>query len=253
MQNEIFNTYGIYYDLLYSDKSYEDEVKYLKKLLNNNGILKGDILEFGSGTGKHGILLSKEGFNVHGIELSEQMVAKAKSQQEKNFTCQQGDIALVKMDRLYDAVLSLFHVISYQTTKTQLNAVFSNASDHLSKNGLFIFDFWFSPAVFMQRPSVRIKRMKDKKFEVTRIAEPKMYNYKNCVGIDYSIFVKELETNVIKNFKEAHLVRHFSLLEIEVLANRHDLELIHSEEFLSGKELSENTWGACVVLRKKKI
>ena len=80
-----------------------------------------------------------------------------------------------------------------------------------------------------------------------------MYNYKNCVGIDYSIFVKELETNVIKNFKEAHLVRHFSLLEIEVLANRHDLELIHSEEFLSGKELSENTWGACVVLRKKKI
>ena len=252
MKNQIFNSYGVYYDLLYSDKNYLNEVEYIKQLLYRFGINKGDILEFGSGTGKHGILLSKDSFTVHGIELSEKMVAKANAKKEKNFSCQQGDIAFTKMDRKYNAVISLFHVISYQTTKNQLNAVFLNASNHLNIGGLFIFDFWFSPAVFMQKPSVRVKRMKDKKFEITRIAEPKTFNHENCVDVNYTIYVKEIETNIIKCFKETHPMRHFSLLEFDILSDLHGFERINSEEFLTGNQLSEETWGACVVLKKIK-
>ena len=41
------------------------------------------------------------------------------------------------MNKTYDVVLSLFHVMSYQITNKQLKDVFSNAAIHLNKNGLF--------------------------------------------------------------------------------------------------------------------
>ena len=96
------------------------------------------------------------------------MVLKAKN--VTGFTCQQGNITNVKMNKTYDVVLSLFHVMSYQITNKQLKDVFENAAAHLNKDGLFIFDFWYSPAVYAQKPSVRVKRAANEKIEITRIA-----------------------------------------------------------------------------------
>lgn len=49
---------------------------YIKNLLVTHGITQGNLVEFGSGTGKHGCLLAEQ-YQVHGIERSAEMVAKA--------------------------------------------------------------------------------------------------------------------------------------------------------------------------------
>ena len=51
--NKVFDAYAAYYDLLYQDKNYHKEAKYILRLLEDNGISSGKILELGSGTGKH--------------------------------------------------------------------------------------------------------------------------------------------------------------------------------------------------------
>ena len=122
----VFNAYSRYYDLLYRDKNYAGETAYISNLLSRHSIAKGDLLEFGSGTGKHGGLLAAQGYTVHGIERSADMVGAAEI--APGFTCQQGDIAHTRMGRQYDAVLSLFHVMSYQTSNEQLRSVFANAA-----------------------------------------------------------------------------------------------------------------------------
>ena len=81
-----------------------NEFKDILELFSSHGIEGKELLEFGSGTGQHGRLLAKEGYAVHGIELSQQMVDKTKL--INGFTCQQGDIAQVKMGKKYDAVFS---------------------------------------------------------------------------------------------------------------------------------------------------
>ena len=53
----IFEAYGRYYDLLYRDKDYTAEVKYINSLLYQHGVLGNELLELGSGTGRHGRLL----------------------------------------------------------------------------------------------------------------------------------------------------------------------------------------------------
>lgn len=248
MNQNVFNAYTRYYDLLYSDKDYAGEAAYIQSLLTRYGISKGGLLEFGSGTGKHGRLLAAQGYTVHGIERSANMVSEAKA--AHGFTCQQGDIASTTMGRTYDAVLSLFHVISYQTRNDQLQAVFANAAAHLNPGGLFIFDFWYSPAVYAQKPVVRVKRMADEQVEITRIAEPVIYPNENRVDVNYTIYARDLGTGAVQTLQEKHPMRHFSLPEIDILADEHGFETLAAEEFLTGDNPGESTWGVCVILKR---
>ena len=248
MSENIFDAYSYYYDLMYRDKDYLKEVEYIKNLLSKNNVLGNDILEFGSGTGKHGYILSNYGYKVHGIEQSPKMLAKAKK--NINFSFQQGDISSINLNKKYDAVISLFHVISYQTKNKNLKMVFANAAKHLEIGGLFIFDFWYSPAVYKQTPSIRIKRISDEKVKITRLAEPKIFHNENKVEVKYTIFVNNVMTDHTKIFQEVHPMRHFSLPELDIISNEYGFKQVKSEEFLTGNQASENTWGVCMVLRK---
>ncbi len=243
-----FLNYSKYYDLLYQDKDYSAEVDYIKSLLLQNGVVNGNILEFGSGTGIHGRLLSNSGYKVHGIENSMEMVSICKL--TDNFTCQQGDITSIKLGRTFDAVISLFHVISYQTTNIELHAVFNRAAEHLKPSGILIFDFWYSPAVYNIRPTIRVKRMKNLNFEITRIAEPTLFNNENRVDVNFTLFVKNLSSGMIESFSETHKMRHFSLPELDLLAEANNFKRVNVEEFLSKANVSESTWGVCVTYQK---
>ena len=250
MNELIFEKYSDYYELIYKDKEYELEAKYIHNLISRYGKNFKDILEFGSGTGIHAGILVGLGYKIHGIELSATMISKANI--VPGFTCQQGNITNTKIDKTYDVVLSLFHVMSYLITNKQLKDVFANAAIHLKKDGLFIFDFWYSPAVFHQKPAVRVKRVANEKIEITRIAEPTIIPNENRVNINYNIYVKSLFDKKIDIIKETHTVRHFSLSEIDIISEIYGFERLDVEEFKTGKKIDENTWGPCVVLKKIK-
>ena len=248
MSSAVFNVYSRYYDLLYRDKDYVCEARYVRDLLVRHGIEHGEVLEFGSGTGKHGCLLAAMGYRVHGIERSADMVARASSC--AGFTCEEGDICTVQVGRKFDAVLSLFHVVSYQTSNADVVAVFARASKHLKAGGLFVFDIWYSPAVCAQRPEVRVKRMAGEKTEITRIAEPELFPNENRVDVHYTIYARDVVSGEFEVMRETHPMRHFTLPEIDLLCSMSGFERIVAEEFLTGKPVGEDTWGACVILKK---
>ncbi len=248
MGSGVFNAYSRYYDLLYRDKDYDAEAEYVSSLFLKHGLVGKNILEFGSGTGKHGRILAAQGYRVLGIEQSAEMVAQAMP--SADFTCVQGDIRTIDLSRYFDAVVSLFHVISYQTRNEDILAVFTRAAQHLRRGGLFVFDVWYSPAVMAQRPSVRIKRMSDEAVDVTRIAEPVIFANENRVDVHYTIIVRDKASGTTEQFSETHPMRHFSLPEIDFLSGWFGFERIGAEEFLTGKTPGEDTWGVCLILRR---
>ena len=191
------------------------------------------ILEFGSGTGGHGVILQKLGFDIFGLELSKQMVDVALL---RGFPCEQADITNFEINRKFDVVISLFHVISYINENESLEEVFKNASKCLNCGGLFIFDVWYSPAVFHQKAETRIFRVENAEISVIRIAEPQIHVNKNVVDVNYSILVKSTTTNEWIEFQERHPMRHFSIPEIGLLARFTGFELLKAEEFKSGNE-----------------
>ena len=57
-----FNKIARYYDLIYKDKNYDDEVNYIDNLLEKYLKSEKKILELGCGTGKHALLFKKKGY-----------------------------------------------------------------------------------------------------------------------------------------------------------------------------------------------
>ena len=244
----MFDAYSRYYDLLYQDKDYAAEAAYVDALLQRHGIGGRELLEFGSGTGRHGRLLAERAYRVTGIERSAAMVARA--QPSPGFQCLAGDIRTVQLGRTFDAVLSLFHVVSYQVGNADVQAVFARAAEHLRTGGIFVFDVWYSPAVHAQRPAVRVKRLSGDGVEITRLAEPELYPNDNRVDVHYTIFARDTTTGAVHTLTETHPMRHFSLPELDLLAVGAGFERLRAEAFLTGDPPSEASWGLCLVLRK---
>jgi SAM-dependent methyltransferase len=247
--SSVFQSYSQYYDLLYSDKNYEREVEYVDALLHRYGVRGRDILEIGCGTGRHARRLSGLGYHVIGIERSSQMVAAA--EQTDAFQCVVGDGCETDLGRTFNAVLALFHVVSYQLSNGSLLAMFKRSAQHLESGGLFIFDVWYSPAVLSTKPEPRIKKVSDDSNRITRIAEPINFPNESRVDVHYTILVENLREGRLDAFSEVHPMRHFSTLELELAGEFCGFEKLNVEEFLTGAAPGSATWGVCFVFRKR--
>lgn len=247
---ENFKLYSQYYDLLYKDKDYVGEADYIVSLIKAHGPQARNLIELGSGTGKHAYLLAEKGFRILGLERSEEMVAIAKKQQHEEVSFEVRDITDFELDKRFDVAISLFHVISYLTTNQSLIQTFKNVNQHLNKEGLFIFDVWHSAAVNHQVPEKRTKTLKNETIEVVRKADPFIEPEDNKVTVNYEITITNLKDQSREQVIETHPMRHFSRPEIELLAYGTGFEVIHTEEFLSKAKPSNDTWGVCYVLKK---
>jgi SAM-dependent methyltransferase len=255
VNDAVFNQYGTYYDLLYKDKNYAAEADYVASTLRKARPNVRDLLEFGAGTGGHGRLLARQGFNVVGIENSEAMVRFARQDCETKgdfgtFACEIGDIRKFKINIKFDAVISLFHVVSYQTADHDLLKVFANAAHHLKRHGLFFFDVWHGPAVLSQKPAVRVKRVEDENVRLIRLAEPHVDRTAHVVTVTYTLFVESKQSGQLHCFEEQHELRYFFPAEIEMLAKQTGFSIERSEGFLTGAVPSDKTWGVVYLLRK---
>ena len=254
---EVFNEYAQYYDLLYKDKDYAIEADYVAGLIGRFHPHANSILELGAGTGIHARLLAEKGFSIHGIERSPEMLNRARKLAEihkqehlaSTLNFSKGDIRTVRLNQSFDAVIALFHVISYQTTNEDVTAAFETARHHLNPGGVFIFDIWYGPAVLTQHPSVRIKRVADEHLKITRIAEPILQHNENLVDVNYHVFISNLGTNETHELNETHRMRYFFKPEIKRIAYQVGMQYRHAEEWISGKAIGCDTWGGCFVLQ----
>ena len=144
----VFEKYAKYYDLLYQGKDYKAESEYISSLIKKYHPETKKILEFGSGSGIHGRLLGDLGYQVIGIERSQQMIDLGNQKAElsevtSNFCCVLGDCTEAFIGNDFDAVISLFHVLSYQTSNESIIAMLNNACKQLKPGGIFIFDYWY--------------------------------------------------------------------------------------------------------------
>jgi SAM-dependent methyltransferase len=253
-----FDEYSEYYDLLYADKDYFSEVAYIKKLINTSASKKiSSILELGCGTGVHACLMASEGVEVLGVDLSSDMLKIASKRASKvgsvsgSVNFEHGDARTYRANKKFDAVTSLFHVVSYQTTESDLLSLINTAFSHLEQGGLFIFDFWYGPAVLSKGPEVRVKNLENNSLKVTRIARPILHDDINVVDVNYLMYVHNKNNKKITVIEETHKMRYLFLVELSRLLNLVGFDIVKSEEWMTGMRPSLDSWSVCVVAYKK--
>jgi SAM-dependent methyltransferase len=253
----VFGAYAQYYDLLYRDKDYAGEAAFIEGLLRQHAPAARSVLELGCGTGAHAILLAAQGYKIHGVDLSDEMLEVARqrtsvlpTELSQQLSFSQGNVRDCKFEQKFDVVLSLFHVVSYQATNDDLYAMFHNVAKHLKPGGVFIFDYWFGPAVMTDRPAVRIKRMNSEAIRITRLAEPVIDVMASCVDVNYQVLVHDKATHAVTELTETHRMRYLFQTEIDMLARDAGFNVHSSGEWLTGRTPGIDTWGVYSVLRK---
>jgi len=252
---EVFDAYAAYYDLLYRDKDYPGEARYVQSLLRRQGVSDGDVLELGCGTGKHAEQLGRLGFAVQGLDLSPSMVDIARKRTPSDLVSRLkfdvGDARSARLHRKFDAVISLFHVASYQTANEDLAGMFATAAAHLSAGGIFVFDFWYGPGVLTDPPEERVKNLEDEVIQVTRKARPILRPNENVVDVHYQLRVTQKRNGMVAEIDETHSMRYLFLPEIRWMLQGAGMDLLQAERWMSDEPLDCRSWQAVVTAQRK--
>lgn len=254
---EVFKDYAYYYNLFYGDKDYVHEADLVKKLICE--YVGGDkeistILDMGCGTGKHDFELCKLGYRTNGIDLSSEMIEIANRSKENSCYYPDFEVADIRdyePVRKYDAVISMFHVMSYQNKNEDVMKAFQTASKALDAGGLFIFDAWYGPGVLTDKPAVRVKQVEDDNNTVIRYANPIMHVDKNVVDVCYDVLIIDKVNGTAKEIKEVHNMRYFFAPEIELMLETTGFTLTACLDCNTLKETDFNSWTAYFIAVKK--
>ena len=245
----MFDEYARLYDLCNADKDYSKEADFVAGLIRSHRPGAKDLLDLGSGTGTHALLLAQLGFKVTGAELSPAMVEIARRKPSRGGAPVEflvADMRTLRLARTFDAVTSLFHVMSYQLSNADFASALATARAHLRVGGIFIFDFWYGPAVLAERPEIRTKRIERDGLHITRRAEPE-HDEKSCtVNVNYTLQV--LESGNSREIRECHRMRYYFLPEITPMLDAAGFRILAAHGWLDKAPLSDKTWGACLTV-----
>jgi len=101
----------------------------------------GAALELAIGTGRIAVPLSQRGVRVHGIDLSEAMVARLREKPgAEAIAVTVGDIATTRVDGSFSLVYLVFNTVGNLTTQDAQVACFQNAASHLEPGGCFVIE-----------------------------------------------------------------------------------------------------------------
>ncbi len=149
--NNLFLRTARFYDLDMSDLATHDLAFYRR----HAALSKGSILELACGTGRVTIALARAGHCVHGIDLSQSMLAVLEeklvgesAEVSERVTIVQGDMAEFDLERQFSSVIVPFRAFQALTSFEQQRGCLLSVRRHLEPGGRFILD------VFMPHPHV---------------------------------------------------------------------------------------------------
>jgi len=101
----------------------------------------GAALELGIGTGRIALPLAARGVEVHGIDLSEAMVARLRAKPGGDrIGVAIGDFATTRVDGTFTLAYLVFNTINNLTTQDAQVACFENVARHLAPGGRFVVE-----------------------------------------------------------------------------------------------------------------
>jgi SAM-dependent methyltransferase len=101
----------------------------------------GSALELAIGTGRVGLALAARGVELHGIELSTDMVEQLRAKPGGDaIPVTIGDMATTRLDRTFPLVYLVYNTIENLLTQDEQVACFENAAAHLEPGGCFVIE-----------------------------------------------------------------------------------------------------------------
>ena len=223
---EAYSGFAKVYDLFMDNIPYEEWTDYVKELFAEEGVKDGILLDLGCGTGSVTELLAESGFDMIGIDNSEEMLEIAMEKREESGH----DILYLLQDmrefELYGTVkgvVSICDSMNYILDDEDLLDVFKLVHNYLDNEGIFIFDM---NTMYKYEQILADNTFAEDREESSFIWENYYDEEEKINQYDLSLFVQE-EDGRYRKYEETHLQRAYEQQCVEELIKESGLELLH--------------------------
>lgn len=135
-----FNT--PYYHILYKNRNDLEAKTFIENVTKFIEIpAKAKVMDLACGKGRHSITLNQLGFNVLGLDLSEESIAYAKQFENEHLHFDVHDMRKIYQENEFDAIFNLFTSFGYFENEEENTQVFEAIKKQLKPNGIFVFDY----------------------------------------------------------------------------------------------------------------
>ena len=195
-----------YYHVLYKDRDNKEAQQFISNLITYLKPTKLDLfLDVACGKGRHSIFIEQLGYQIDGFDLSENSIAIAKKQENKNLRFYVNDIRIPLKLNHYDFALNLFTSFGYFDKESDNQLAINAIAENLKRGGILVLDFMNCMKVVNQLEKQEIKCINDITFNISKSFN-NGYIIKNidfiAKGNAYSFQekVKALNLNQFKNY-----------------------------------------------------
>lgn len=144
-----YETLAAMYDALMDDVDYEAWADYIDRMLQKHGGPGKRLLDLGCGTGCISIPLAQRGYQVTGVDISEEMLAAAREKSralQLDIDWRKQDLTSLQLfdeagnEMVFDAAIATFDVFNHLTEPEDLQMLFHTLNPLLADEGVLLFD-----------------------------------------------------------------------------------------------------------------
>ncbi|WP_343701835.1 methyltransferase domain-containing protein [Chitinophaga sp.] len=158
-----------YYHLLYSNRDEKEAASFIDKLVDYLHPAPGAaMLDVACGRGRHARYLADKGFNVTGIDLSEESIAAARKLENDHLSFFQHDMRLPFRINYFDVVFNFFTSFGYFETRHENENALRTLANALKPGGRLVLDYLNSVYVAAHLVVDEVKEKDNVVFDIRR-------------------------------------------------------------------------------------
>lgn len=248
---ESYTSFAEVYDTFMDNVPYREWAAYVNNILKKHGIEEGTVLDLGCGTGSMTEELDDLGYDMIGVDISDEMLEIAvqkMEEKEREILYLSQDMRELELYSTVDAVVSACDSVNYILDMEELTDVFRLVNEYLEPGGIFFFDF---NTRHKYRDIIGDQTIAEDREECSFIWDNYYYE-EECVNeYELTLFIQESEDETLyRKYQETHLQRGYTLEEMKTMIEDAGLIFETAYDDYTGKPADENSERICVVARE---
>ncbi len=246
---EAYEGFAEVYDLFMDNIPYEDWCSYVSGLLKEYKINDGLILDLGCGTGSLTELLAERGYDMIGVDNSEDMLQIAMEKRAESGK----DILYLKQDmrefELYGtvrAVISICDCMNYILEYEDLTNVFRLVNNYLDPGGIFIFDM---NTAYKYETVMGDSTIAEDREECSFIWDN---YYDKETGVNeygLSLFIRQ-QDDLYRKYTEYHYQKSYTLSQVKSAIAESGMEFVAAYDAFTREPVKETSERIYVIARE---
>ena len=248
--NESYTSFAQVYDMFMDNVDYPAWSKYLIQLLKEYQVEDGLVLDLGCGTGNMTELLAKEGYDMIGVDNSEDMLEIASEKRAEsglNILYLLQDMREFELYGTVKAVVSICDSINYILEEDDLREVFSLVNNYLDPEGVFIFDL---NTPYKYRELIGDATIAENREDASFIWENTWYEKEQVNEYDLTIFART-NGEYYQKFFETHYQKAYELETVKELIQKSGMEFVAAYDAFTREPVRADSERIYIIAREK--